>query len=127
MSSILQNNEENIITRDEMITNATGFIIAGSESPAVTLSAATFYVLRDRDIIQRLNSEIRRAFNSEEQITIAAVSNLPYLHAVLEEALRIHQPAPTHLPRVVPLGGRKISGHWIPGGVSFVRYFLRFS
>ena len=105
------------VTKEELVTNATGFI-AGSESPAVTLCAATYYMLRNPEVFRKLKDEVRGAIQSASEISVSTSSGLPYLSAILQESLRMHHPAPFHLPRVVPRGGKLIAGHWIPEGVS---------
>lgn len=62
--------------------------------------------------------EIRGSFSSEEDISLITVSQLKYLPAVLEEALRMFPPVPVSLPRVVPGRGEDIDGRFVPGGVS---------
>lgn len=46
------------------------------------------------------------------------VDKLEYLHACLNESLRIYPPAPATFPRKVPLPGETIEGQWVPGGTS---------
>ena len=46
----------------------------------------------------------------------AALDALPYLDAVVREGLRVDAPIPMSLPRVVPAGGRTVSGAALPGG-----------
>ncbi|KAI8321188.1 cytochrome P450, partial [Martensiomyces pterosporus] len=41
---------------------------------------------------------------------------LPYLGAVISESLRVMSPAPGMLPRLVPAGGARVCGHFLPGG-----------
>lgn len=41
---------------------------------------------------------------------------LPYLQAIISEALRIYSPVGTPLSRVIPPGGATIRGHSLPGG-----------
>jgi cytochrome P450 len=43
---------------------------------------------------------------------------MPYLQAVIKEALRLHPAAALPLERVVPEGGATITGSFFPEGVS---------
>ncbi|KAL4783908.1 cytochrome P450 [Aspergillus varians] len=43
-----------------------------------------------------------------------ALDKLPYLDAIVKEALRCSPPIPMSFPRYVPAGGRKIDGHFVP-------------
>ena len=69
-------------------------------------------------MMQRLQTEIRTAFSRYEDIDAASTTPLAYLHAVLQEAMRVFPPLPFALPRVVPMGGSTVDGHHLPGGVS---------
>ncbi|KAL8868969.1 MAG: hypothetical protein Q9174_004627 [Haloplaca sp. 1 TL-2023] len=60
--------------------------------------------------------ETRDAFSSAEDITVAAAGRLPYLHAVITEALRLHPTGPVSVPRIVDRPGVKISGYDVPVG-----------
>ncbi len=42
--------------------------------------------------------------------------NLPYLNAVINEALRLHSTSGIGLPRIVPEGGMTIQGHFFKEG-----------
>ena len=68
--------------------------------------------------MEKLVKEIRSTFTSEDDITIESLQQMPYLHACLEEGLRVYPPVPTGLPRTTPEGGAPISGKWVPEGVS---------
>ncbi|KAH8890918.1 cytochrome P450 3A13 [Thozetella sp. PMI_491] len=46
----------------------------------------------------------------------ASFDKLPYLDAVVMEALRCFPPIPMSLPRYVPRTGRSVDGYWVPGG-----------
>lgn len=77
----------------------------------------TYYLLRNPDILNRLKNEIRTAFTRYEDIDAASTNSLTYLRAVTQEAMRIFPPLPFALPRVVPVGGSTVDGHYLPGGV----------
>ena len=118
MSHIMHHVDEKGMTIEELQTNSVGFILAGSESPAGTLSAATSLLLQNPQKLRQLQEEVRGAFSSKQEICLSKVLNLPYLRAVLDESLRLAQPAPSHSPRIVGPGGQHIASGWIPGGVS---------
>jgi cytochrome P450 len=44
----------------------------------------------------------------------AKLDELPYLDALIKEGLRVYPPGPISLPRLVPSGGREISGYDVP-------------
>lgn len=96
-------------------------MLAGSETTATTLSGATYLLLTHPAALAALAREVRSAFASADEITLGSVSagKLPYMLAVLNEALRLYPPVTSGLVRVVPAEGEQISGHYVPGGVSF--------
>ncbi|KAJ5382845.1 cytochrome P450 [Penicillium concentricum] len=104
------------LTFDEMVTNGSTLIIAGSETTATLLSGVTFFLLKNERVLKTLVREIRSSFQTEDEITVASCNQLRYLHAVLTEALRLYPPAPSPFPRIVSGHGDTIAGHWVPGG-----------
>ena len=68
--------------------------------------------------MERLVSEIRTAFTSDQDIAFSKAENLQYLNAVIEESLRIYPPLVVGLPRIVPEGGASVAGHYVPENVS---------
>ena len=119
MKYILENNHEGGITREEINSTVTLLVFAGSETSATTLTSATYYSLNHPPVFERLKKEIRDAFDHDSSsITVSAVSELPYLHAVITEALRLHPTNPISIPRQVdrPV---EICGKLVPPGVSF--------
>lgn len=59
----------------------------------------------------RLQNELRNVHSDS-----ISVDDLPYLDAVIKEALRLAPPIPMSLPRYVPSGGRVIDDFFIPQG-----------
>ncbi|GAP84938.2 putative Cytochrome P450 [Rosellinia necatrix] len=102
------------VSLEEMTAHASTLIIAGGETTATTLAAAVLYTLKDPGTTKRLTDEIRSRFSSFEEITAAAAQQLPYVQAVINEAMRVHPATAQGLPRVSP--GLEIDGHWVPKG-----------
>ena len=117
MSYILRYNDEKGISRDEIDSNFEVFIVAGSDTTANLMMGCTYHLLQNPDVLGRLNAEVRTAFHTAKDINLAALSEMPYLLAVLEESLRIHPPVPAGFARRVLPEGATISDRWVPGGV----------
>jgi cytochrome P450 len=77
------------LTMGEITSNATTFLTAGTETSATALSSATYQVLSNPPVHAKLKSEIRSTFSSSDDITLDGVNKLPYLLAVIHEAMRI--------------------------------------
>ncbi|KAI3391477.1 hypothetical protein diail_7308 [Diaporthe ilicicola] len=91
---------------------------AGSETTATVLSGALNYLVNNPDKLAILVQETRQRFQTEEEISLDSLRQLPYLNAVINEALRLCPPVPWILPRRVPASGGKVAGIWLPGDVS---------
>ncbi|KAL9125918.1 MAG: hypothetical protein Q9217_004953 [Psora testacea] len=115
---ILAANDEKGMSRAEIDVNAFSFSTAGSESTATLMSAATFFALSRPLVRERLLREIRTAYASEDEITLASIQGLEYLDAVLTEASRLYPPVAGTLPRVVPAPGETIDGLYVPAGTT---------
>ncbi|KAG8156905.1 hypothetical protein KVR01_013318 [Diaporthe batatas] len=98
---------------------------AGSETTATVLSGAMNYLVSNPEKMDILKSEIRDKFQSEAEISLETLRQLPYLNAVLSEALRLCPPVPWVLPRRVPASGGEVAGVWLPGGVSSTQLMHR--
>lgn len=112
-----QDNEEGFTLR-ELESNAHDLTLAGSETTATLLSGVIYFLLRNPEVYTRVAGVVRSAFASAEEITVAstAASSLPYLDAVLQETIRIHDPVPLFAPRVAPEGGGTVDGVFLPEG-----------
>lgn len=102
----------------EMHSNAGLFMGAGTETTATELCGLLYYLLTNPDKMDKLVGEIRSTFQSDADMHMEQIAQLKYLHACLEESLRMYPPVPIGLPRVVPPSGTTICGEHIPGGVS---------
>lgn len=89
-------------------------VLAGSDTTANTMAAATLYLCRNPDKMAILQQEIRSKFSSLDEITGDSTNHLEYFNAVIEESLRIFPPVPFGLPRVCT--GATIDGNYVPAG-----------
>ncbi|KAF2875655.1 cytochrome P450 [Massariosphaeria phaeospora] len=103
------------ITTAELQATTSVLIVAGSETTVSVLSGTTNYLVKNPDKLALLAEEVRRACNTERDITLSAFKDLPYLNAVLQEGLRLCNPTPVGAPRVTPPGGATVCGTWLPG------------
>ena len=110
--------EEDGMSEEEVISMAQVLLVAGTETSATLLSGATFYLTKNPQALEKLTREARGAFSSPEGITIEATARLPYLHAVIEESLRMYPPAAVRLPRRTDGQGANICGMYVPPDVS---------
>ncbi|KAK4656797.1 hypothetical protein QC762_207340 [Podospora pseudocomata] len=107
------------MSRDEMISNASAIVLAGSETSATLLSGCTWLLLRNPQVLGRLTEHVRGSFGDESEIDLISVGKLDYMLAVLDEALRLYPPVPMQSNRVVTgKGGGSIAGGWVPEGTS---------
>lgn len=121
ISPIIKFNEEGKgLTPGEIESNASLFIVAGSDSVATVLTGTTFYLLQNPEIMRKLTDEVRTTFKTEEEINARSVARLPYMLACLDETNRIYPTILTGQAVVVPPEGDMVGNIWIPGGVRFV-------
>lgn len=106
------------LSKAEMYANANIFMIGGTETTATLLSGLTYHLLRNPDKMHTLQAELRSSFMTEDDITIEGLMAQKYLHACIEEGLRMYPPVSNGLPRVVPPEGAFIDGRDVPAGVS---------
>lgn len=113
---ILQKKDAWNLQFEQLLGNASTLLVAGSETTATLLTAMTFILLKHPEALNKLTQEIRSSFTSDNEITLASVTNLPYMLACLNEAMRYYPPVPIGPLRTVPKGGVNIAGHFVPEG-----------
>jgi cytochrome P450 len=100
---------------DALRDEARGYIIAGSDTTAVSLTYLVWAVCSDEKIKAALVEELA---SLPENFLDQDARNLVYLNQVIDETLRLYSAAPSALPRIVPPGGAVLAGKSIPGGVT---------
>ncbi|KAL6806455.1 cytochrome P450 [Trichoderma sp. SZMC 28013] len=89
---------------------------AGSDTTAISLTHAMYFLMKTPAALSRLREELRVALDGSQEVAkYAAVKNLPYLHACINESLRLLPPVAFGLNRMTPPEGLMIDGTWIPG------------
>jgi cytochrome P450 len=78
---------------------------------AITVVWAMAELLRNPGVMDRLRAEIRDALGGKE----ADAAGLPYLQAVVKEAMRLHPAAPVLLPHKAVEDGVEIRGYAAQG------------
>ncbi|ETI28866.1 hypothetical protein G647_01318 [Cladophialophora carrionii CBS 160.54] len=103
----------------DLVGEAALLVGAGSDTSSTALSALFFYLTRNERALKKLEEEIRTAFTDVEEIKYSArLTNLPYLRACIDEAMRMSPPVPGLLDRLVLPGGAMIDGRHIPAGTT---------
>ncbi|KAF7194228.1 Pisatin demethylase [Pseudocercospora fuligena] len=96
-----------------------GNIAAGSDTTAITLSAALYYLYRTPRALAGLRKEIdemEKAGKISDPVSFKEAQEMSYLQAVFQETLRLHPAVAYVLPRKVPKGGMELAGRWFPEG-----------
>lgn len=115
------------ISEQRVLALTVANMFAGSDTTAITLRAIFYNLLRNPSAMSKLLAELATEsecgrFARDEQAGHAGlvkwneVRELPYLSAVINEALRCHPAAGLPLERVVPKKGLRIDGHYLPPG-----------
>ena len=91
-------------------------IIAGSDTTAVSLSSVAYNLICAPTVLAKLRQEITEHGLDDRQTTFKDSQDMPYLQAVIKEALRLHPATGLPLWRVVPEGGVQLGDHWLPPG-----------
>ncbi|KAH5023299.1 hypothetical protein HBH70_064800 [Parastagonospora nodorum] len=111
---VLGQKEGKGLTRDEMDSNASLFMIAGTETTATLLSGLTYKLLKNPACMEKVTEEVRSAFKTGDEMTMEALAALPYFGACIKEAFRLYPPVPLGLPRTTPEDGSTVCGQFIP-------------
>ena len=88
-------------TDDELVNNMMTFLAAGHETTASAFQWAVYQLCQRKEIQSRLREEIHAHISSldnpDRPITSDVIDNMPYLHAVCQETLRLWAPVPLTL------------------------------
>ncbi|KAG9249486.1 cytochrome P450 [Emericellopsis atlantica] len=92
-------------------------MLAGSETTSSAIMWTIHLLLLHPDKLERAVEEVRSTFPSDHLISHQEVlSKLPYIDAVVSEALRVSPTTAGLTPRVSQTRGISLQGHYIPPG-----------
>lgn len=133
-----RDDEGKAMPREELTAEALTQLIAGSDTTSKCVSspeflhndsvdaniivssscAITYHLARNPQVQRKLQAELDAEFANEDDpvTTFDGVKRLPYLQAVIDEALRLHSTSGIGLPRVAPEGGLTVCGEYFPEG-----------
>lgn len=114
-----QNEKPAEMNENAVASMATSNIFAGSDTTAISTRAIIYYLLKYPQCKQRLVEEIdglRNQGKLSDPVKLGEADKMPYLQAVMYEALRLHPAVGMSLPRDVPEGGATIAGTYLPAG-----------
>ncbi|CAG8941411.1 unnamed protein product [Penicillium salamii] len=116
-----QADPERFSTRDAIV-HLSANVFAGSDTTAIALRAIVYLLMRNPATMAKVVAELDNAI-SEKKVGNPvsyreSTTHLPYLGAVIKEALRIHPSVGLILEREVPEGGAVICGKQIPAGTT---------
>ncbi|CAO2191735.1 unnamed protein product [Urochloa humidicola] len=94
---------------------------AGSDTIAVTVEWAMAELLRNPSTMAKTRMELEGALGGkQEAVEEADAAGLPYLQAVVKEAMRLHPVAPLLLPHRATEYGVEIGGYAVPKGCTVI-------
>jgi cytochrome P450 len=107
--------KDNSLTHQEVVSNAQGYIIAGSDTTAITLTYLIYCLCKHPKVLEKLVREVQ---SLPDNVTDKECRELPFMDQVMTETLRLYPAVPTGLPRTVPAGGAVLGGYRLPGGIT---------
>ncbi|KAH8204472.1 hypothetical protein TruAng_001388 [Truncatella angustata] len=93
-------------------------LLAGADTTAITIRAIFYFTLKNAAVYSKLEKEVLAA-EFGEVAPFSAARALPYLEAVVREAMRLHPGVCMLLERYVPGGGLTLpDGSFVPAGTA---------
>ncbi|KAK5724962.1 hypothetical protein LTR17_013347 [Elasticomyces elasticus] len=116
----LHEEQPDVVTDRQVLVYLFANINAGSDTIASTLRALFYYLLKNSDSLKELMTELEDALAANKLSsplpTWPECQALPYLNAVIKEALRLNPALALPMERIVPAPGLQIGDHILPPG-----------
>jgi cytochrome P450 len=119
---LLRNNCDKALSLAEMEVNAALLIIAATEPLSDVLCGTIYFLALHPDILAKLRAELEGCMGPEGVLDMATTARSRYLHAVINESMRLYPPVPGGNRRKIPKEGHTVSGMHIPPDVSTLHF-----
>jgi cytochrome P450 len=88
---------------DRLVDEARTLLSGGTDTTALTLASLTYHLLANPTILKKLKAELAQALpDAKAMPELAQMEALPYLTAVIQEAIRLHPAVSIRQERVAP-------------------------
>lgn len=67
---------------------------AGTETSSATVNWVMAELMRNRGVMEKVQAEVREAFEGKKTVEESGIPALKYLKMVVKETLRLHPPIP---------------------------------
>ncbi|KAK3145001.1 hypothetical protein QOZ80_4AG0321160 [Eleusine coracana subsp. coracana] len=114
---LLSVKEEYGLTGDNMKAILVNMFAAGTDTAYLVLEFAMAELMRHRDVMSRLQHEVRSCTQGPKFISEVDLTRLTYLKAVIKETLRLHPPSPLLLPHF-SVQDCEVDGYAVPAGTT---------
>ncbi|CAI9111758.1 OLC1v1012070C1 [Oldenlandia corymbosa var. corymbosa] len=118
---LLDLEKENKLSDSDMIAVLWEMIFRGTDTVAILLEWILARMVLHPDIQSKAQSEIDSLVGVGENrrmITDSDLPNLPYLHAIVKETLRMHPPGPLLSWARLAIHDTQVGNHFIPAGTT---------
>ncbi|KAJ5360020.1 Cytochrome P450 E-class group I [Penicillium concentricum] len=117
--AVHRDDPERLSVRD-IIVHLSANVFVGAATTGIALRAILNFLMRDPRIMDKVKGEIdvavRKGRVGNPISYRESLAHLPYMTAVIKEALRLHPSTGLIIEREVPQPGATICGKYIPGG-----------
>lgn len=114
-SKFFKAGESGGLTENDISSEAMTYIVAGSDTGAVTLTYLNWIVAKHPEVQKELCEELNTL---QGDFTHKRLKECKCMNNVIDETMRLYGAAPGALPRWVPSDGLVVQGHHVPGGVT---------
>ncbi|XP_027080461.1 premnaspirodiene oxygenase [Coffea arabica] len=87
------------ITKNNVKAVLFDMFLGGTETSSTTLEWAMSELMKNPNVMTKVQNEIRKAFTGKKTIEENEIQQLQYLKLVIKETLRLHPPAPLSVPK----------------------------